>query len=260
MLGGLLAAVAMFLGTAQKAEGAPGLAVCGSGYGHGVGLSQYGAKGLAEAGQGYGRIVRTYYRGVGLKKYRGNLPVKVLLGARARGGAFDVVVRPGREVSFRNLATGATVDLKPGRYRTMYLPDRKLYRVVDISRSRVIGAYGGPIVFRPTSGGTLRFRTTEYRGTLLVRATNSRLHLVNCLPLEAYLRGVVPREMPASWAQQAFLEEPGGGCEILRPRDPARRRLRLLRGRAGSGLRRFVRGDRAVQPGRYWHRPHPRRL
>jgi stage II sporulation protein D len=211
LLGGLLAAVAMFLGTAQKAEGAPGLAVCGSGYGHGVGLSQYGAKGLADAGQGYGRIVRTYYCGVGLKKYRGNLPEKVLLGARARGGAFDVVVRPGREVSFRNLATGDTVDLKPGRYRTMYLPDRKLYRVVAISRSRVIGAYGGPIVFRPTSGGPLRFRTTEYRGALLVRATNSRRHLVNCLPLEAYLRGVVPREMPASWAQQA-LKSPAGAA------------------------------------------------
>lgn len=123
--------------------------------------------------------------------------------ARARGGAFDGVVRPGREESLRNLATGGTVSLASGRYRARYPPDRKLYRVVDVSRSRVIGAYGGPIVFRPTSGGP-EVQDYGVPGALLVRATNSRLHLVNHLPLEAYLRGVVPREMPASWAQQVL--------------------------------------------------------
>lgn len=196
--------IVLLFGAAPRAEGATGPKVCGAGYGHGVGLSQYGAKGRAEAGQGYRQIIRTYYKGVGLAKYQNNIPVRVLLGNKVRRGAFDVIVRPGREARFRNVSTGGTVKLRSGRYRTKYLPNTELYRVTDITRDEVIGAYSGPIVFRPTSGGPLKFRRTVYRGGLLVRATRSRLFLVNLLPLEAYLRGVVPREMPASWEQQAL--------------------------------------------------------
>ena len=36
----------------------------GSGYGHGVGLSQSGARGMAEAGYGYKRIIMYYFTGV----------------------------------------------------------------------------------------------------------------------------------------------------------------------------------------------------
>ena len=36
----------------------------GSGYGHGVGLSQSGARGMAEAGYGYKRIIMHYFTGV----------------------------------------------------------------------------------------------------------------------------------------------------------------------------------------------------
>ena len=36
----------------------------GSGYGHGVGLSQSGARGMAEAGYGYKKIIMHYFTGV----------------------------------------------------------------------------------------------------------------------------------------------------------------------------------------------------
>ncbi len=38
--------------------------ISGSGYGHGVGLSQYGAKGMAEAGYNYKEILEYYYTGI----------------------------------------------------------------------------------------------------------------------------------------------------------------------------------------------------
>lgn len=199
-----LAAAVLLFGAASKAEGASPLKVCGTGYGHGVGLSQYGAKGRAEAGQNFGRIIRTYYRGAGFERSPGRTPVKVLLGNRVRGSAFDVVVRSGRTATLINLETRGTVELDRGRYRTRYLPRRDLYRVVDLTRSRVIGAYSGPIFIRPSSGGPLTYRATEYRGGMLIRATRRSLTLINRLPLESYLRGVVPKEMPASWDQQAL--------------------------------------------------------
>ncbi|WP_053057615.1 SpoIID/LytB domain-containing protein [Rubrobacter aplysinae] len=210
LLGGMLAgvfaslvAVILAFGAAPPAEGATGPRVCGSGYGHGVGLSQYGAKGRAEAGQSFGRIIRTYYRGVGFKRLP-NDPVRVLLGNKARRGAFDVVVRSGRTAKLRNVKTGGTVDLGPGRYRTKYVPRRDAYRVTDISRGRSVGLYTGPIVYRPSSGGPLVFRNTGYRGAILVRATGKRLFLINALRKELYLRGVVPAEMPASWEMDAL--------------------------------------------------------
>lgn len=205
LLGGLLAgvfasllALTLVFGGGTDADAATGPRVCGSGYGHGVGLSQYGAKGRAEAGQGFGRIIRTYYRGVGFKRLQ-NDPVRVLLGNKVRRGAFDVVVRSGRTATLRNVKTGGTVDLRPGRYRTRYLSRRDAYRVTDMTRDRRIGVYTGPIVYRPSSGGPLAFRGTDYRGAIILRATNKRLFLINALRKELYLRGVVPQEMPSSW-------------------------------------------------------------
>lgn len=207
LLGGVFAsllALTLAFGGGKDAEAATGPRVCGTGYGHGVGLSQYGAKGRAEAGQGFGRIIRTYYRGAGLKRFANDPDVRVLLGNKVRRGAFDVVVRSGRTAKLRNIKTGGTVDLRAGRYRTKYLSQRDAYRVTDISRGRRIGVYTGPIAFRPSSGGPLVFRNTDYRGTLLVRDTNRRLFLVNVLRKELYLRGVVPKEMPPSWDMDAL--------------------------------------------------------
>jgi SpoIID/LytB domain protein len=206
VLGGVFAsllALVLAFGGGTAADAATGPRVCGTGYGHGVGLSQYGAKGRAEAGQGFGRILRTYYRGVGFKRLP-NDNIRVLLGNKVRRGAFDVVVRSGRTATLRNVKTGGTVNLRPGRYRTKFLPRRDAYRVTDISRRRSVGLYTGPIVYRPSSGGPLVFRNTDYRGALLVRDTNRRLFLINVLRKELYLRGVVPREMPSSWDMDAL--------------------------------------------------------
>lgn len=201
LLVGFLVAAGV-LGVVSRAEGVSSVEVCGKGYGHGVGLSQWGAYGRANAGQNHAQILQAYYQGVSLQRYPDNPSVRVLVGERALSGSHDVVVRSGDR--FRNLATGGAVSLGSGTYRVEYLSDRRLYRVTNVSTGSPVGSYTGPIVFEPASGANLSYGGKGYRGTLGTWASGSSLLLVNTLPMEDYIRGVVPNEMPASWAAEAL--------------------------------------------------------
>ncbi|AMW04624.1 SpoIID/LytB domain-containing protein [Gemmatimonas phototrophica] len=55
----------------------------------------------------------------------------------------------------------------------------------------------GPFVARPSGDTFLRFGNRRYRGELVFTATDSGVMVVNRLPVEDYLRGVVPLELPA---------------------------------------------------------------
>jgi len=69
-----------------------------------------------------------------------------------------------------------------------------------------------PIVFQPTSGllvlvnrsGILNAASAPYRGDLTVAHQSSGLCVINTLPVESYLRGVVPLEMSSSWPLEAL--------------------------------------------------------
>ncbi|CAA9471114.1 MAG: Stage II sporulation protein D [uncultured Rubrobacteraceae bacterium] len=189
---------------APPAEGATSVKVCGSGFGHGVGLSQYGAYGRAKAGQGYALILRSYYPGTSLKQYTDDPVVRVLLAQRALSTSHDVVVSPGSTARLRNLATDGTVSLNPGTYRIQYVSDSKAYRVTNVSTGRAVGSYTGPVIFEPISGSPLVHGGKRYRGTLAAQVSGSNLLLVNKVRLDDYVRGVVPKEMPASWAAEAL--------------------------------------------------------
>ena len=204
---GILAAVGALTagaGAAPEAEGTTGVKVCGSGYGHGVGLSQYGAYGRAKAGQGYVRIIKSYYRGVSVKKLSSNPNVRVLLGSRSFSDEQVIGVRSSSKARLRNLATDGTVTLGPGKYSVQYLSSKKLYRVTNVSKRKVVGSYRGPVVFERVSGSWLGYGGESYRGSLRAQASGGRLLMVNFVRMESYVRGVVPNEMPASWATEAL--------------------------------------------------------
>jgi len=55
-----------------------------------------------------------------------------------------------------------------------------------------------------TSNDGFAWGGRSYRGTLRLIADQGRVRLVNVLDLEAYLRGVVPAEMQASWPLEAL--------------------------------------------------------
>ncbi len=60
------------------------------------------------------------------------------------------------------------------------------------------------IVVRTATPGFVSAKNRWYRGTLIVRKVNGKLTVINNIPLEEYLLGVVPSEMPSSWHSEAL--------------------------------------------------------
>lgn len=70
-----------------------------------------------------------------------------------------------------------------------------------------VGVYQGPVLFKELQhkdGNYVSFNNIKYRGDMEVRYVNNKLTVINELPLEEYLYGVVPKEMPSSWHPEAL--------------------------------------------------------
>ncbi len=59
------------------------------------------------------------------------------------------------------------------------------------------------IVIKPTSAGFVSAKGRWYRGNIIIQNKNGKLTVINDISLEEYIRGVVPAEMPTSWAYEA---------------------------------------------------------
>jgi hypothetical protein len=128
----------------------------------------------------------------------------VLLGERDLGDGQDVVVPPVGETVLRDLGTGGAAKLSPGTYRVNYLSNGGLYKLVNLSSDSPVGIYREPIQFEPEGGGTLGYGGRRYRGVLRVLRSRSKLLLINHLPAELYVRGVLPNEMLPFWPLEAL--------------------------------------------------------
>ena len=183
----------------------------GRGYGHGKGLSQYGAKVAAEKGVGYREILDFYYPGTTWGRIGGKVSVlisadttdDVLVDARpglsvtglGAGRTWDVSKARPAAVRWRLVASGATrtrVDFKKrtGGWRT--------WRTV--AGDAQFAAGGRPITLRLPNGAV------AYRGVLRSASAqpgSSARDTVNIVSLHNYLKGVVPREVPALWKADA---------------------------------------------------------
>lgn len=164
--------------------------VTGHGWGHGVGLSQYGAYGYAQKGVGYEKIVLHYFPGTEL----GAAPVsrlRVLLTA----GATTLSIGSTSDFKVRD-ATGVGHTVTAGTYKLT--PALKL--VVDGQPQA--HALPGPLLFQPGSSALgLQHR---YRGSIQIDVVAGKLRAINMVGLEQYLYGVVPSEMPFTWAPEAL--------------------------------------------------------
>jgi stage II sporulation protein D len=154
----------------------------GRGWGHGVGMSQYGALGYAKAGWGYERIVKHYYVGTELRIVPAR-PVRVLLAERLVEATIGST-KPFKVVDAR----GSVRKLKPGRQNLV---------AAKLKELRL------PLRYVP-GAAPLQLDGSAYRGELLVHRQAGKLAIVNRLPLDRYLRGVVPWEMPDDWQREAL--------------------------------------------------------
>jgi stage II sporulation protein D len=178
------------------------LVVHGRGWGHGVGLSQWGAYGFARReGRGHRSILAHYYTG---SRYgtASNARMRVLLKrARAPKISGAVVARAHDRRRLR---------LRDDRaYRFAALGSNRL-RVIDLVTGRTRARLLAPV---NVSGGSTTvlhgraengLRSGSYRGRMVLERGRGGVLAVNHVALEHYLYGVVPAEMPASWATAAL--------------------------------------------------------
>ncbi|WP_183093854.1 SpoIID/LytB domain-containing protein [Nocardioides stalactiti] len=178
----------------------------GRGYGHGRGMSQYGAQGAAsERGKTHRQILRFYYPGLAFGTAGGT--IRVLITADSDG---DVVVGARRRLAVRSVGSDERFPLtSKGAKRWRITPidggsSSRVWvlrsgwkKVRDLPGAAQFEAGGRPIeLFTPA--GAVR-----YRGALRSAGPGSDRATVNVLDLDPYLRGVVPREVPALWHPEA---------------------------------------------------------
>lgn len=66
---------------------------------------------------------------------------------------------------------------------------------VQVSDAESSVAAEDMITIVPTGGGVLTYERVQYAGSIAARAGNGKTQLINILPLETYLEGVVPHEI-----------------------------------------------------------------
>jgi stage II sporulation protein D len=166
--------------------------VSGRGWGHGVGMSQYGAYGQAQAGRTYAEILGHYYSGTTIGK-AGRKVVRVLL-AEGRQAVTVSSTVPYTAVD----ATGAVFKLPKGA----------LTLRSDLALSPEAGVpptpARSPLVVRPGKKAVLALDGKPYRGKLELVPQGAFLRVVNVVPLESYLQGVVAGEVPFSWPAEVL--------------------------------------------------------
>jgi SpoIID/LytB domain protein len=200
----------------------------GRGWGHGVGMSQHGARGRALAGQSAAEILGHYYAGTTLGSVAAATPIRVLVltgfaataGKPAivhgRGGPWKV---DGVGMTFPADATLSLAPTAPGAttwaLRVHSAGGAQLHASTVQSMLAVRPAGAASLLqldSRPSSYDT-------YRGVLRIHLSTT-VKVVNELGLDAYLRGVVPAEMPSSWPVEALK------AQTIAARSYAARRLR----------------------------------
>jgi SpoIID/LytB domain protein len=208
--------------------------ISGHGWGHGRGMSQWGARGYAvDHNWDTNRILNHYYGGTRHLDI-GNPQITVEL--LSRGGAPLAVTGPGLKVGSTAIGSASVlVERMPnGRFR-IHRGDANCANWVLWNGNYGSGAAGNSVALTTVttadpathiqicSGG----QALGYRGMLRVVNTGSTSMVVNQLPLDDYLKGVVPREMPASWADLGG----GKGAQALRAQAVAARSYAWASGR-----------------------------
>jgi stage II sporulation protein D len=186
----LAAAIVITTLAAPSVASAKRWIVKGAGFGHGTGMSQYGANGFARHGFTYPAILTHYYTGTTLGT-TASQTVHVLLRTH----------RP--SVSFRGAISACGVSLKP---TNTYVAKRKGAGVRLATKKGVRVASCGGLLSATGAPAVEMIGKGTYKGALEVRPSSvpGKLNAINAVELEDYVKGVVPKESPASWPAEAL--------------------------------------------------------
>jgi SpoIID/LytB domain protein len=209
--------------SAQAAETYPrpadrSFTVTGHGNGHGHGMSQYGALGGARAGATWQQILAFYYPNTTLGSM-GNPTIRVRVASL--GTAVQAVPATGLRVTWDLTNSSVLPTSRNGATITRWriVPDTKVpgtptrfvlqYQASGSSTWLLYARASVPLTgafLNPTSGVVDTYRGStpvqyrgQVRGTLIGSAGAESLVPVVALPMDSYLRTVVPSEVFASW-------------------------------------------------------------
>ncbi len=197
----------------------------GRGNGHGLGMSQWGARGRAAAGQDYRKILAAYYAGTRIENRDTTGLVRIALtdepidlarpwprlfgplpfvaGPLTVDGLPQLQVAAGSSLGFDAGASGQpevfTLAADGSRGAPVVIGHPLAIRTASAAgiRTNIMQIMGGD--FRP--GAEQR----RYAGLLqIIPKGAGRILPVNVLPIEDYLKGVVPAEMPPYWGVEAL--------------------------------------------------------
>jgi stage II sporulation protein D len=193
----LLALILTLAIPAAGASAAARLVIQGAGFGHGVGMSQFGADGYAAHGKDYRFILAHYYRGTAIGSAPAGETVRVLLQPNLGRASFTGANRAGGR------------RLNP---RVTYVVERRSGSKLSLATQKgtEIGTYPAPLRVtgeQPVKvlGLAAGVRDGVFRGALELRpGVFGGVNVINAVPLDDYVRGVVAAEMPSSWHTEAL--------------------------------------------------------
>jgi stage II sporulation protein D len=171
-------------------------------------MSQWGAYGYAQHGWSWQRILAHYYQGTRISTTPISR-VRVLLAASQPqvgvecAGAIKVSDATGRSYTLPSGAYSVGRGLKlPVGHRSVHAKQAHRHHdsVLTVAVRRSLRS---PLVFDCPSA-PLEWNGRAYHGMLVVRRTGKQLSLVNSLPLDEYVQGVVAGEMPWRWSFAAL--------------------------------------------------------
>ncbi len=189
--------------------------VRGVGNGHGRGLSQWGAYGRAvNGGQSWQTILDAYYGGTTLADHSLSSTIRVrLLGSddATTAGVISASGTASWNGSATNYASLYAIETGQQGHFDVWSASTPDCPGAAVPWTLVGDNIAGPIVFSTSEDQTAALAgsvlglcqptgaVTHYRGTIEIFDISGVNRVVNQLDVENYLRGVVPKEVSASW-------------------------------------------------------------
>jgi len=190
----LIAALISSATPAQAIEIPPTFEFSGSGYGHGVGMSQIGARSRALAGESASAILNYYYKDVQVAPYEDTHTIRVNIAHLVK------------TISFTTHTPGARIDVFEGDIgdSTQSLPitsfatkKKAIFTVAALSKSKALTLrwIGENPIITMTQGSA----STKYKyGYITLKMLKGSIVVTNTLALrDEYLWGI--SEVPSSW-------------------------------------------------------------
>lgn len=192
----------------------------GRGYGHGVGMSQWGARGRALAGQTASTILGAYFTGTKPGTTSSTQPVRVSVLYHLTITAAAPLRLHGRSGPWTIKYVAATFPADAGL--TAWPTSATVSGVTTTTWHLVVmAADGKTVLYRGSTTGTqaivepasaaTRLELDSkgsaydlYRGSIRFQLGATFANAINTVPLDDYLKGVVPVEMPATWPVEAL--------------------------------------------------------